>query len=59
MGSVNNAAVAGTDRGIKKVPGRLCEKTDKTVAPFIPPTSPPPSAATMGFQNKTFDIMIP
>ena len=49
MGSVNNAAVAGTDRGIKKVPGRLCEKTDKTVAPFIPPTSPPTSAATIGF----------
>ena len=49
VGSVNNAAVAETDRGTKKVPGRLGEKTDNTVAPFIPPTSPPTSAATMEF----------
>ena len=54
-GSVKRAAVAGTDRGTRNVPGRLGEKTESTVAPFIPPTSPPTSAATMEFYKYTIN----
>ena len=49
FGSENNAAVAGTIRGIRNDPARLDEKTDNTVAPLIPPTRPPISPATMEF----------
>ena len=48
-GSVNRAAVAGTVRGIKNVAGILDENTDNTVAPLIPTTRLPTSAATMEF----------
>ena len=49
MGSAKRTAVARTVRGIKNEPARLDEKADNTVAPSIPPTRPPTSAATTGF----------
>ena len=52
FGSENNAAVAGRIRGIRNDPARLDEKTDNTVAPFIPPTRPPTSPATMEFWDE-------
>ena len=49
IGSEKSTAVAGTVRGIKNEPTRLAWKTDNTVAPLIPPTRLPTSAATIGF----------
>ena len=49
IGSEKSTAVAGTVRGIKNDPRRLGWKTASTVAPSIPATRLPTSAATMGF----------